>query len=36
MQKFRKMLPVMGIAVFFGIVSPGSEPLGIKGVNLHE
>lgn len=28
--------PVMGVAVFFGIVSPGSELLGVEGLNLHE
>lgn len=28
--------PVMSVAVFLGVVGPGSEPLGVEGINLHE
>lgn len=28
--------PVMGVAVFLGVVSPGSEHLWVEGVDLHE
>lgn len=28
--------PVMGIAEFLGVVSPGSKALWIEGINLHE
>lgn len=28
--------PVMGVAVFLGVVTPGSEHLGVEGFNLHE
>ena len=28
--------PEMSVAVFLGVVSPGSKALGVKGINLHE
>lgn len=28
--------PVMSVAEFFGIVSPGSKPFWVQGINLHE
>lgn len=28
--------PVVGVAVLFGVVAPGSKPLGIESVDLHE
>lgn len=28
--------PIMGVAVFLGVVSPGSEHLGVEGIDLHE
>lgn len=28
--------PVVGIAVFLGVVGPGSETFGVEGINLHK
>ncbi len=28
--------PVMGVAVFLGVVGPGPEHLGVEGIDLHE